>query len=130
MVTWLWAGCADHNPVCESSFENGPVSALACLDGHVVVGSANSNVRLWNSPSKEAIEIKNPEELKEKIKEINNLTQNLSLLVNNVLDISTLEITNIKVYNTKYNIKNVFSGIVLIITVIMIIDWINFSGLI
>ena len=42
---------------------------------------------------------------------INKNASNITDLVNNVLDISTLELTNIKVYNTRYNINNIYKFI-------------------
>ena len=64
--------------------------------------------------SKDAIDIKNFEELKEKVKEINNLAQNLSLLVSNVLDISSLTNSNIKMVSEKYNLDNLIKKIELL----------------
>lgn len=64
--------------------------------------------------SKDAINIKNYEELKEKVKEINNLAQNLSLLVSNVLDISSLTNSNIKMVSEKYNLDNLIKKIELL----------------
>ena len=65
--------------------------------------------------SKEAIETSNMNEVKERIKEINNLSQNLSILVNNVLDISSLTNANIKMVNDKYNLELLIQKIRLII---------------
>ena len=42
---------------------------------------------------------------------INKNASNITDLVNNVIDISTLELTNIKVYNTRYNINNIYKFI-------------------
>ena len=65
--------------------------------------------------SKEAIEMNNIDEIKEKLKEMNNLSQNLSLLVSNVLDISSLTNANIKMVNEKYNLELLIQKIRLII---------------
>ena len=52
-----------------------------------------------------SINLKNVDELQEIFKEISNKTHNLSILVNDVMDISTLSNANIKVVNEKYNLK-------------------------
>ena len=64
--------------------------------------------------SKEAIEIKNIDEIKERLKEINNVTQNLSILVNNILDISSLTNSNIKMVQEKYNLSNLIQKVKLL----------------
>lgn len=43
-----------------------------------------------------------------KLKEINNIGKNLNYLIADALDISTMTNDNLKVYNTKYNPKNLF----------------------
>ena len=58
-----------------------------------------------------SINLKNVEELQENFKEISNKTHNLSILVNDVMDISTLSNANIKVVNEKYNLKNLLTKI-------------------
>ena len=62
----------------------------------------------------DAINLNNQELLKENFKEISNKSHNLSILVNNVMDISSLSNSNIKVINDKYNLKNLLNKIRLI----------------
>ena len=64
--------------------------------------------------SKEAIDLEDKQEMKEKVKEINNLTQNLSILVNNILDISSLTNSNIKMVPEKYNLTNLIQKVKLL----------------
>ena len=64
--------------------------------------------------SRSTIELKNTDEIKENVREINNLSQNLSVLVNNALDISSLSYSNIKIINDKYNLPNLIEKIKLL----------------
>ncbi len=64
--------------------------------------------------SNNTISLNNIENIRENIKEINNLSQNLSILVNNVLDISSLSYSNIKTVNDKYNLLNLIEKIKLL----------------
>ena len=61
-----------------------------------------------------SININNIEELQECFKEISNKSHNLSILVNDVMDISTLSNANIKVVEEKYNLKNLLTKIKLL----------------
>ena len=61
--------------------------------------------------SSKSININNAEELQENLKEISNMTHNLSILVNNVMDISSLSYSNIKMIPEKYNLKNLLMRI-------------------
>lgn len=45
----------------------------------------------------------NKQELEEKIKEVNNLSRFLSFTVNNIMNVSTMDSNNIKIYNNNYN---------------------------
>ena len=62
----------------------------------------------------QSIKLDNKEELITNFKEISNKSHMLSVLVNNVMDISSLSNANIKVINDKYNLKNVLTKIKLI----------------
>lgn len=64
--------------------------------------------------SNDSLNINELELLKENIKEVNNLSHSLSFVVENVMDISTLNIKNIKVINSKYNINNLIAKIKLL----------------
>lgn len=60
------------------------------------------------NPLKEIIDITNDatgtkQELEEKVKEVNNLSRCLSFTVNNIMNVSTMDANNIKVYNNNYN---------------------------
>ena len=60
------------------------------------------------NPLKKIIDITNDttgtkQELEEKIKEVNNLSRCLSFTVNNIMNVSTMDANNIKVYNNSYN---------------------------
>lgn len=60
------------------------------------------------NPLKKIIDITNnttgtKQELEEKIKEVNNLSRCLSFTVNNIMNVSTMDANNIKVYNNSYN---------------------------
>lgn len=60
------------------------------------------------NPLKEIIDITNDatgtkQELEEKVKEVNNLSRCLSFTVNNIMNVSTMDANNIKVYNNSYN---------------------------
>ena len=60
------------------------------------------------NPLKKIIDITNnttgtKQELEEKIKEVNNLSRCLSFTVNNIMNVSTMDSNNIKVYNNSYN---------------------------
>lgn len=60
------------------------------------------------NPLKEIIDITNDttgtkQELEEKMKEVNNLSRCLSFTVNNIMNVSTMDANNIKVYNNSYN---------------------------
>ena len=60
------------------------------------------------NPLKKIIDITNDttgtkQELEEKIKEVNNLSRCLSFTVNNIMNVSTMDSNNIKVYNNSYN---------------------------
>ena len=59
----------------------------------------------------DSINLHNVNELQDNFKEISNKTHNLSVLVNNVMDISSLSNANIKVINEKYNLKNLLTKI-------------------
>lgn len=52
--------------------------------------------------------------IKEDIKQINNLAHSLTFLVENVMDISSLTINNIKIVNNKYNLSNLITKIKLL----------------
>ena len=64
--------------------------------------------------SKQALETNNIDDAKEKIKEIQNITQNLSIIVNNVLDISSLTNSSIKMISEKYNLESLIKKIQLL----------------
>ena len=60
------------------------------------------------NPLKKIIDITNDtngtkQELEEKVKEVNNLSRCLSFTVNNIMNVSTMDSNNIKVYNNSYN---------------------------
>ena len=60
------------------------------------------------NPLKKIIDITNDtngtkQELEEKVKEVNNLSRCLSFTVNNIMNVSTMDANNIKVYNNSYN---------------------------
>ena len=57
---------------------------------------------------------KNKNELEDDMTQINNLSHSLAFLVENVMDISTLNINNIKVINSKYNLNNLITKIKLL----------------
>ena len=61
-----------------------------------------------------SINLKNVDKLQENFKEISNKTHNLSILVNDVMDISSLSNANIKVVNEKYNLQNLLTKIKLL----------------
>lgn len=61
--------------------------------------------------SDNSIDINDKELLKENIKEISNKTHNLSILVNNIMDISSLSNSNIKIVNEKYSLNNLLKKI-------------------
>ena len=61
--------------------------------------------------SNKSLEEKNNEILKDDLKQINNLSHSLAFIVENVMDISTLSIKNIKVINSKYNLVNLINKI-------------------
>jgi len=72
-------------------------------------------------PIKEIIELtdeisheNNQELLQNKIEQVSNVSHNLSLLVNNIMDISSLSYLNIKVVNEKYNLENLIKKIQLL----------------
>ena len=54
---------------------------------------------------------KDEEIVLENLKQINNLSHSLAFMVENVMDMSTLTIKNIKVVNTKYNLVNLINKI-------------------
>ena len=64
--------------------------------------------------SSKSVNLKNDEELRENMKNICNLSHNLSILVNNVMDISNLSYSNIKMVSEKYNLKNLLAKIKLL----------------
>ncbi len=61
--------------------------------------------------SQNTSEIKDIETYQELVKEINNLSHSLSFQVENVMDISTLNDSNIKVIENKYNLTNLIEKI-------------------
>ena len=61
-----------------------------------------------------SINLKNVDALQENFKEISNKSHNLAILVNNVMDISSLSNVNIKVIDEKYNLKNLLTKIKLL----------------
>lgn len=61
--------------------------------------------------SSNALEENSEMEFKESLKQINNLSHDLAFTVDNVMDISTLTINNIKVVNHKYNLFNLIQKI-------------------
>lgn len=58
--------------------------------------------------SNEMVTIKNSEELKEGTKIINNKAKELDYLINDALDVSSMNTKNIKIYKTRYNVINLF----------------------
>ena len=56
--------------------------------------------------SDQTINLNSLEDIKTHVKEISNLSHNLSVLTDNVMDISSLSMTNIKVVNDKYCFPN------------------------
>lgn len=61
-------------------------------------------------PVKEIIEITNNSSDK-KMKEVNNLCKNLDYLIEDALDVSQMTTKKLKLYNTRYNPKNLFNEI-------------------
>lgn len=61
--------------------------------------------------SSDSLNTNNIDELKENIREINNLSHSLAFVVENVMDMSTLSIKNIKVINNRYNLNNLITKI-------------------
>lgn len=59
----------------------------------------------------DSIKLDNVETLQENFKEISNLSHNLSVIVNNAMDISSLTNSNIKMIPEKYNLKNLLTKI-------------------
>lgn len=60
------------------------------------------------------LESNNLEEDKECAREIKAITSRFNSMTNELFDVSKLDASNIKVYNSKYNIKNIFKEIVTI----------------
>ena len=58
--------------------------------------------------SNEMITIKNSEELKDGAKIINNKAKELDYLINDALDVSSMNTKTIKIYETRYNVINLF----------------------
>ncbi|MBQ8892459.1 MAG: hybrid sensor histidine kinase/response regulator [Bacilli bacterium] len=61
-----------------------------------------------------SIELKKVAQLQENFKEISNMSHDLSILVNNVMDISNLSYSNIKMIPEKYNLKKLLTKIKLL----------------
>jgi len=57
-------------------------------------------------------ELDDKEEIKEKVREIDSHTLELHNIVNNVMDISQVEIKDIKIIDNKYNIKNLLKEVI------------------
>jgi len=64
--------------------------------------------------STKTLDEKNEYEYRESLKQINNLSHDLAFMVENVMDISTLTINNIKVINHKYSLANLIQKIKLV----------------
>ena len=64
--------------------------------------------------SNQTLEENNESKIKENLKQINNLSHDLAFIVENVMDISTLTIKNVKVVNHKYNLSQLIQKIKLV----------------
>lgn len=64
--------------------------------------------------SNKSLEENDQTKIQENLVQINNLSHSLAFLVENVMDMSTLSIQNIKVVNSKYNLKNLITKIKLV----------------
>lgn len=64
--------------------------------------------------SNNSLQEDNIELIKQDLKNINNLSHDLAFEVENVMDISTLSMKNIKIVNSKYNLNNLINKILII----------------